>query len=134
MPSLFLSYIDLTPDLENPFTNVAHKSIIDVLRSHFVMWSGFLNKYPDYDIGFIVATKREITALEIKGPSISKKMKVVDFTIYLPNRSYNLSEYIDLVFDGVATSLQKYDIERKDIEIMKVKCKSDLAINDSIII
>jgi hypothetical protein len=82
MKTLYLSYIDLSPGLTNPFSKDSHPILLEVLRKNFENWNGFNSKCPEFSLGLIIVTKRGINELEVKGPSISKKHKVVDFSIF----------------------------------------------------
>ena len=127
MESVYLSHINLSPGLINRFSQITFECILSTLRKSFVNWSGFHDKYPMYNLGIIVATKMSVTNLEIKGPSISKKLKCVDFAIYLPNKDYDLSEYLDLVFEGIFLSLKKYKVSEAEIIQVRDECKESLS-------
>jgi hypothetical protein len=126
MPLLYLSYIDLTPGLENPFSDLSHKIILAILREQFLKWSFFFTNYPDHSLGYIVTTRKETKVLEVKGPTIFKKKKVVDYSIFIPNSDYDINQYIDLVFEGIGISLKAYQVEEKQIILMREECKRKL--------
>lgn len=126
MPILYLSYINLTPGLQNRFSDSTHKAVIEVLRKNFETWTGFFDKYIDWNLGYIVTTKKGIEELEVKGPTIFKRDKLVDYTIFLPDVNYSLGEYIDFVFKGIAVSLKEYEVEESAVILMREKCKKDL--------
>jgi len=125
---LYLSYLDLSPELSNTFTDSTHQIITNNLRLSFPDWVGFFYKYPDYSLGFIIVTKNGIEQLHIKGPSVSRKMKIVDFSIFLPNKIDTISEYIDCLFEGITLSLAKYKIDEAALCSIKEKCKKELGI------
>ncbi|HEX8738059.1 MAG TPA: hypothetical protein VF721_22185 [Pyrinomonadaceae bacterium] len=131
---LYVSYLDLSVNLGNPFISLTHKPIVNRLRSRFLNWKGFFRKYENYNLGFIVATKRGIRELEVKGPSVSRKMKLVDFSIFLPekvealnpNKAEDINSYLDLVFLGISMALAKYQISKVEIEKINEECKREL--------
>lgn len=128
MQTFYISYIDLSPGLENKFSTVAHKPLIESLRNHVTKWDFFDQKYSDYSIGFIIATKDGVKTLELKGPTMHNKRKVIDFSIFLPTQSYSLSEYIDFVFKGMQEALKIYNVSDKDILAAWGECKKKLDI------
>jgi hypothetical protein len=91
-------------------------------------------KHEGYSLGFIVTTKRGIGELKVKGPSISRKMKLVDFSIFLPEKSEalnpkkaeDINSYLDLVFLGISIALAKYQISKAEIEKINDECKHEL--------
>lgn len=118
---LYLSYINLTPGLENEFSTPSHHAIVNVLREHFNDWNGFFDKYPDYHIGLIVATKEGVGNVDIKGPTISKKIKRVDYSIFIPENTKNMKMYLDNFFNGLNIILENYNTKateafKKDIQ------------------
>jgi len=119
MRTLYLSYINLSPGLTNPFTKDSHSILLEVLRKNFGNWDGFNLKYPEFSLGLIIVTKRGIDELEVKGPSISKKHQVVDFSIFLPENIADSKEYLEFIFDGLQLIFNKYGIDEQ--EIMKIK-------------
>jgi hypothetical protein len=129
LQTAYLSYINLTPNFENKFFHSNHKEIINILRKYFNTWEGFFIKYsPDFSIGFMVLRKEGTDKLIIKGPSISKKMKIVDFSIFLPDEIIDLSHYIDLIFEGFNLILCKYKVSETEVNKMKNECKKELSI------
>lgn len=120
---LSLSYINLTPGLKNEFSSTAHHSLLKILRRHYESWTGFFERHPDFKIGFIIATKKDVVEVEVKGPSITNKFKVVDFTIFLPQDVNSMKNYLDNFFKGLNIFFKKYNITPtvsfiKDIETL----------------
>lgn len=127
LQTAYLAYTDLTPGHENSFVDFTHKFIIKILRDNFPKWSEFFNKYgKEYSIGFYVSTKKGTNEMKLYGPSISKKLQIVDYTIFLPDEIIDLNHYIDLIFEGVGIVLSKYGVSQREILAMKEKCKRDL--------
>ena len=127
MPTLFLSYLDLSPGLRNHFDDLTHDALLSILRNNFVDWSDHFDKFKDYDLGFIIVTKKHTSSLEIKGPSISHKKKIFDYTIFLPDEINSLDHYIDLVFEGIFSALSKFKISEKEILRVKEEVKKVLS-------
>ena len=126
MPNFYLSYIDLSPELRNHFSDSTHTILIEALNKEFLTWTEYFDKYPEYDLGFIITTKIGVDELFVKGPSISKKMKVVDYTIFLPNIINDIEQYVNLVFEGINIVLKKYNIDGNNIIAIREICKEEL--------
>jgi hypothetical protein len=136
MSTLFVSYIDLSVGLRNPFNNLTHQIVVRNLRERFLGWKGFFDKYEEYSLGFIVATQKGTGKLSVKGPSISRKMKVVDFSIFLPDHvaellptsTDNVLSYLDAVFAGISSALDQYGIKESEIEVIREKSKREIQV------
>jgi uncharacterized protein YfkK (UPF0435 family) len=125
----YMSYFNLTPNFENKFFHSNHQEIIEVLRKYFPNWTKIFEKHGEgFSIGFMVTRKRGTENLTIKGPSVSKKLQIVDYSIFLPDEIKDLNHYIDLIFEGVGIVLAKYDISKSEISKMKEECKIDISI------
>ena len=126
LQTFYLTYLDLSPSLSNRFSSVTHQTITQNIRSIFFTWDFFLKKYPEYSIGFTVVTKRDWLEFTVKGPSISRKMQIIDYSIFLPDQEYDLNSYIDFVFEGISTALKKYQIEEESLILIRDECKIEL--------
>ena len=134
MSTLYLSYIELSPELENRLTEVTHYVILDRLRKHFPRWQPFHSRFKTYDLGFILVTDNGIKELHVKGPTISPTLKIVDFSIFLPEsvdslqpgQSESVRLYLDLVFSGISRSVTRYGILPSEIETIKDECLLEL--------
>lgn len=127
MAMLYLSYLDLSPELNNTFARETHQVVINLLRREFDSWDGFSTKYDGFDLGFIVVTKKGISKLEVHGPSISKKSKLVDYSIFLPEILSDLLQYIDLIFEGFNQVVSNFGVDGDSIMSLKNQCKDELA-------
>lgn len=127
--TVYLAYTSLTPGLKNLYATETHKNIIDTLRKKFFTWNNFFSKHgEDYSMGFYISKKAGTTNLTYFGPSISKKMKIVDYTMFIPDEIKSLDEYLDIVFEGFGYFLARYDISIIEIEEMKNECKKELGL------
>jgi hypothetical protein len=78
--------------------------------------SKFIKRYAeDYSLIFRISAKKELTANEIRGATVYKKDKDVEFSIFLPytpiiqNEDPN-REALKYLFDGIYEVLEKYEI------------------------
>lgn len=126
---LYLLYGNLTPQIKNRFDEVSHLILIKVLRNHFQDWIDFETKYsPEFSLGLFITTQFGTQELVVKGPKISKKMKIVNYSIFLPDEIKDLNHYIDLVFEGIGIVLSRYNVPESEIAKMKNECKSELRV------
>jgi hypothetical protein len=140
MNTIHFYYFDLSPDLRNDFIDFTHRVLEGTFRKYFVDWHGFSDKYVGKDMGFAVATKRGIKNLEVKGPTVSRGSKIVDFSIFLPENIETLCPqnpddiqiYLDLVFSGIKTALARYGISDEEIERLRDFCRLELDSTNSV--
>jgi hypothetical protein len=69
----------------------------------------------DYCLGIRISAKKELTVNEIQGPTVYKKDKDMEFTIFLPYTSImqNVApnrEALKYLFEGIYEVLEKYEI------------------------
>jgi hypothetical protein len=127
LQTIYLAYTILTPEFDNPYSTVSHQIIIKILRDRFFSWKPFFEKYQsDFSLGFYISLKKGTEKLTIFGPSISKKMKIVDFSVFLPDEIKDLNHYIDLAFEGFGIVLAKFKVDESEILEMKNECKREL--------
>jgi hypothetical protein len=82
---IYFGQIYVTPDVEFPFTISFQQRLSGEVSALLKPPESFIRRYgADWDVIFRVSAKRAITDNEIRGPSISKKDKNVEFTVFLP--------------------------------------------------
>lgn len=118
--------IGLTPGFLDKHYDSLYESLKKVLINNSSLWLNNANKHKDFKLTFYLVTKKGNENLRIKGPSISYKMKLVDFSIFLPDEIKDFNNYVDLVFEGIGQVLTKYNVSESEIEDMKVECKKEL--------
>jgi hypothetical protein len=128
MSRFYICYTILSVGLSNEFHIPTHHVLEDALSKYFPTWQKFFAKYEGYSLGFFVSKKRGTEGLKVLGPSISRKMKVVDFSIFLPDEVKDMNEYVDLVFSGISSALAKYDVSKEELERIRDECKNELGI------
>jgi len=70
----------------------------------------------EYALGIILSAKSNLSTLLIKGPSISRKYKVVDYVLYIPfelmsdERSF-IANYVRIVCEGIDDIIARYNNE-----------------------
>ncbi len=124
---VYVVFCDLSPELDNLYIDVSHSLLITILRKYFKNWIGFFEKHENYSLGFYITTKKGVGQLEIKGPSISRKMQIVDFSIFLPEEIRGLDHHTDLVFEGILLILQRFNVSEADV--LEIKQEFKLILN-----
>ncbi|HEY5750637.1 MAG TPA: hypothetical protein VIU12_31460 [Chryseolinea sp.] len=69
-----------------------------------------------FSLGVVISTKKSKTELSIQGPSISKKYKMVDYTLWIPYekviKSKNIpNAYLDCVCEGIILVFKEYQYD-----------------------
>ncbi len=118
----------LTPGLNNSYSTPTHHVFRNKLLKHFDNWNYYHSKFPEYSLCFYFVKKRGSDNVRIKGPSISKKMNVVDYSIFLPDEINDLNQYIEFAFEGIGKVLDKYQVPETEILEMKAECKKELGL------
>lgn len=135
MGDFYISYLGLAPDLGNPFFTLTNETMIEKFRKCWRNWRGFTRRYGDgYSLGFILVTDRGIRELLVTGPDRDRKLKIVDFSIFLPEtieelkieRWQDVVAYLDLVFAGLAVALSKFEVSETELDKIKQECKREI--------
>lgn len=138
MSELFISYVDLSPDLDNRFVDRTHHTLLGRLREHLSEWDGFAKKHQSSDLGFIIVTEQGSRDVRVKGPTVFRD--AVDFSIFIPDSIFELDptqvgdvlQYITWVFSGISEALANYAVEEQIIERVKTECILDLGMSDMV--
>lgn len=112
-----------------PFSHVFQRYIHNRLSSLVDGWGRNAGHYgPDFGLIFRMSSKSDLATTEIKGPTIFKRDKSVEYSIFLPsnllgNRSTDdyravlraLMDGIVTVMDGLGINTEKVKVESEDI-------------------
>lgn len=83
---IFVSQIYIQVGINYPFSYIFQKWMHEELSKLVKPSGAFLKKYSeDFEIMFRLSAKSEIKEAEIKGPTIYKKDKDIEFTVFLPH-------------------------------------------------
>lgn len=100
-----------------PFTCDFQRYISAEVSSSVVPSTAFITKYgDDYSLIFRISAKQSLYENEIRGPTVFKKTKDVEFTIFLPfeeimHRAHPPSAALNWIFAGVYSVFDRLDIE-----------------------
>jgi len=87
-------------------------------------------------LNLIIATDSKTKTLDVRGPEIRKRQKMIDYGLWLPydeitNSENPLEKYIDNFFDALILVFKKYDVDNRDILILKQETKNEILKNPS---
>lgn len=105
-------YLDDNFDISNKVLSL----IIVKLNTLIIPSELFNKKYEGYQLVLINSSRRQFEILTIKGPSVSKKYKCVEYVIYIPylevlNSENYLESFLNFYEQGVIEVLSKYQID-----------------------
>jgi hypothetical protein len=82
---VFVSQLNIQPGVSFPFSHVMQSLLHETLSALAVPSPAFTDKYgADFNLIVRLSAKREPKQNEIKGPTVFKKEKEVEYTLFLP--------------------------------------------------
>jgi len=116
--NIFFSQIYIRPGIDYPFSHLFQKWLSARITELVQPSAQFIKTYGvDYELIFNISAKAEILEPEIKGPTVFKRDKDVEFTIFLPHKGSKVTnqiEYADALkhlLNGVVTVLKSFHID-----------------------
>jgi len=120
--NIFFSQVYIRPGIDYPFSHLFQKWFSARISELVQPSSQFIKSYGlNYDLIFRISAKTEILKPEIKGPTVFKRNRDVEFTIFLPHngtKPSGRSEYADVLnhlLDGVVVVLNSLDISTSQL-------------------
>ncbi|GGP73003.1 hypothetical protein [Shewanella algicola] len=114
---VFVGQIYIQAGVNYPFSHEFQKWVGDELSRLIEPSDAFIEKYSEeFELMFRLSAKAELDEIEIKGPTVFKKDKDIEFTIFLPYQRISLEEKdsfiepIKLFLEGVALALEVLSI------------------------
>jgi hypothetical protein len=96
---IFVGQIYIEPGVTFPFSFGFNKWLGDALSQRIEVSEQFRNKFgAEFGLGIRVSAKQEIDQPEIRGPTVFKRDKDVEFSIFLPHRSKDYHESTEASF------------------------------------
>ena len=84
---IYFSQIYIQEGISFPFSHIFQKYLSEKITSLVECSDKFTKLYgSDWDVIFRISAKKEIDETEIKGPTLFKKDKDIEYTIFLPYR------------------------------------------------
>jgi len=121
--------IYIKPGVAFPFSHLFQRRLSDEITALVLPSAAFVQLYgDDWQLIFRISAKRNITDNEIRGPSVFKKAKDVEFTIFLPfdviQRDASIAQSaIVFLLRGVCSVLGSLGFDTSNIDA----CQSGLA-------
>ncbi len=119
---IYIGQIYIRAGVSFPFSLRFQKWLGDKLTSRVDSSDEFRNSFPgDFTLGFIISAKSENQRPEIVGPTVFKRAKDVEFTIFLPheNRDYHTpeacQETVRLLIESIVAVLDRLQIDSTKI-------------------
>lgn len=120
---IFIGQIYIKPGICYPFSFHFQKWLATELTKCVVPSEPFKLSYPGgFDLGFRISAKTDIDQPEIKGPTVFKRDKKIEFTIFLPfleptgNNQKDYREIMHMILGSIISTLITLKIETKTIE------------------
>lgn len=113
---IYVGQIYIQQDVNFGFSYLFQRSIHSFLSENIKNSERFCEKYKDYTLMFRMSAKKDITENEIKGPTIFRKDKDMEYSIFLPfdeimkNENYNYFA-LKYLFEGIYSILDKYGFD-----------------------
>ncbi len=129
---IYFGQIYITPGIAFPFSFQFQRWLSEEITALVAPSAHFTRKYgDDWDLNIRISAKRAIGDNEIRGPSVFKKTKDVEFTVFLPfdtiHREMSIVQAaFGFLLQGVCSVL-----ESMDIDITKIQ-ERQLAMVDSV--
>ncbi len=109
---IFVGQIYIEAGINYPFSHIFQRWISNELSSLVPSSPEFDLKYPEFSLVFNMSAKAELLSPLIKGPTVFKKTKDVEYSIFLPYLEHDrsdprsLREPLKLFLDAVVTVLK----------------------------
>ncbi|MCS6847509.1 MAG: hypothetical protein RMN52_07335, partial [Anaerolineae bacterium] len=126
----------LTPGLHHPERQPElHPVLYGVLNAHARNWGHFFRRRKDpheWSLSFSIVLKAGQRVLEVRGPSISRAYRDVDYGIWLPEDvASDFGRYVEAILAGIGQVLLKYKVSPEEIEQIKRECRERLGLMTS---
>jgi hypothetical protein len=83
--SIYVSQIYPEAGVSYPFSHRFQKYLSELVNAEVGVSQKFVDQYgPDYDLIFRMSAKEGLVVPEIKGPTVFKRDKDVEYTVFLP--------------------------------------------------
>lgn len=118
---VYFSQVYIEPGVRFPFSHHFQRRLSQEVTSLIEPSQEFLSKYgDDYKLVFNVSTKKSITENEIKGPTVFRRTKSVEYTVFLPfdvisRSSDNPRAALGYLLDGASWVLESLKMSTSQI-------------------
>lgn len=93
-----------------------------------------VEKEKDYHLDLVVATDSKTTELEVRGPDVRKRAKLIDYGLWLPhdiinNAEYPLAEFLKYYFEALKIVFSNYNVPAYELEKIYETAKKEILNN-----
>jgi len=119
---VFFSQVYVQVGISFPFSHVFQKFLSAEMTEILQPSPMFIGCYgEDYELMFRISAKQELESMEIKGPSIYRKTKDIEYTLFLPYTSIMKEPEpnkiaLEYLYEGVYCVLSKYEINVSNLK------------------
>ena len=109
--NIYISQIYIQPGVSYPFSYRFQKFMSEAVTERVSPSEKFVTRYgEDFDLIFRMSAKSEIAETEIKGPTVFKRDKDVEYSIFIPFRgnesdSKTLHDVVMTLLNGIVSVL-----------------------------
>ncbi len=119
---IYIGQIYIEPKVFYPFSHLFQIWLGEELTKRLKPSKEFIINYgEDFDLIFRVSAKSRISEVEIKGPTIFKRDKDIEFTVFLPFSDSNTNgvvkyrQVLTRLFNGIVNALQSLGIDASNV-------------------
>jgi hypothetical protein len=118
---VYFSQIYIKPGVRFPFTHHFQRRLSDEITALVEPSARFIEKYGiDFELTFRISAKQIIPDNEIKGPTVSRRTKDVEYTVFLPfdvitRQSEVPQNALRFLLRGVCSVFESLNIETEKI-------------------
>jgi len=120
---IFFGQIYLEPDAVFPFSFKFNGWLTEQVARHVVDSDGFRGAYPGImRLGFRISARKGLESVDLRGPTIFKRAKDIEFTIFVPHNknrfqtAEDLQPIVDALLAGVIDALNKLFIDSSELK------------------
>jgi hypothetical protein len=119
---LFIAQVYIEVGVNFPFSHKFQKWISGALTEIIRPSPLYIKRYgPDFDLMFRMSAKAKLVDSEVAGPTVFKKTKDVEYTIFLPYDVIDVSDNryacaLDYLFRAISLVLQSLEIDTLALE------------------
>lgn len=121
--NIFFGQIYLAPDAVFPFSFKFNNWLAEEVAKHVVDSDGFRGAYPGImRLGFRISARKSLNSIDLRGPTIFRRAKDVEFTIFLPHNriqfetAEDLRPIVEALLGGVIGALDKLFIGSTELQ------------------
>ena len=132
---IYFGQIYIEAGVSFPFSFLFQRHLSDVVTELTTPSPMFLKKYgDDWDLIFRISAKSAIQDTEVRGPTVFRKDKNVEYSIFLPFSSIrqkpNVSQTaIQILFDGFLSVLTSLDFSTERLEAQRLELIESICSN-----